>query len=239
MGIIMNEFIGIGVCGFLAFVYVSSLYVWELIYPKIRSLGRDDPKVIKRRCISVLVSVFVTGIITQVFTGTAISFPCVSFHSLFLTVGQTLMLMAGPISHRLASNSQDPPRGWILIRTLIIAPVSEELVFRDWFLKIMTTSRLSVADAMFIGPFIFALAHVHHSWRKVPIISSMMAVAHTCLFGWIAFYFLTNRSVYDAIISHAICNVIGLPNSRTSVNKFTLISVYITGLALFLVSLTI
>jgi hypothetical protein len=61
-------------------------------------------------------------------------------------------------------------------------------------------------------------------------------VAHTCIFGWISFYFLLNLSVWDSIASHVICNSVGLPNIRTN-HPRVVACVYSAGLAGFLVSL--
>ena len=116
------------------------------------------------------------------------------------------------------------------MRNLIIAPITEELVFREFFIKILHHGGYGSRSAGFVAPIIFAIAHVHHHYKQMSFSAAVMAVGHTCIFGWIASVFLLRRSVWDAIISHSICNFIGL---SSVIQKETLFG----GAIAFLVSL--
>ena len=221
--------IGISLCLGLSLFYVSSLYVWDIKLP------RDDPSVIKRRTISVLFSTVVCIFATQKYTNMPFQIPPIRWDHVFSTTGQILILMAGPLVRTVFAgrNFASLTSGWVFLRNLIVAPVSEEIVFRACFLQILTASGFSSRIAAVIAPFLFALAHVHHNWNEASFAMVFMSVAHTCVFGWIAFYFLINKSVWDSIVAHVVCNAIGLPPIQSRVQLIT----YIAGLVTFIVSL--
>ena len=231
------QLIGIGICIGLAFVYVSSLYVWELMDGGIKALGRDHPDVILRRSISVTASVGISWFVTERVTGGRISLPSFEWSHIFITVLQTGCLMLGPIVHVVVSDytlTRDP---WIIFRNIVISPIAEEIVFRECFVRLLRNSSFSEYQAGLVSPLLFALAHMHHNWNKFTIPQLVMSVVHTCIFGWIASYFLITRSVWDSIVSHAMCNAIGLPNARVS-NATFVFGVYIAGLLIFIFSAT-
>jgi prenyl protein peptidase len=236
MEYISSQILGLIVCSALAMWFVTSLYLWEWIDPLSKSLGRNHPSVIQKRSVSVIISVVVAWIVTVRFVGVSIHLPQLDVGSLNKTAVQTVALMLGPIAHILLAQEPIESNPWILFRNLVLAPIAEEIVFRECFVRILHASGFSRFQAGFVSPIIFAAAHLHHSWGRIPISVSLMSVAHTCVFGWIASYFLIKRSVWDSIVSHAICNAIGLPNSNTTNTKLIL-GTYLTGLAIFVASL--
>jgi prenyl protein peptidase len=233
-----SEAISAGLCIGIAFMYVGSLYVWEVLDPAIARLGRDHATVIQRRTISVVVSTILTVVLTSSFTDSSVGVPRTTLKNLVRTASQTCILMTGPILHAflIGRAPHSFPNYWVGLRNLIIAPITEEIVFRECFLRILTSSGISSSLAALVSPALFALAHVHHTWGTMPVSASLMSVAHTFVFGWISFYFLIKRSVWDSILAHMVCNAIGLPVATTSYPRI-LLSAYAAGSALFLVSL--
>ena len=227
--------VGIISCIGLSFLYVASLYVWEFKSPDIALLNRDHPSVIRRRIASVFVSTVVCVLVTDKYTNEQFRLPQLRWGNLLKTMGQVLVLMMGPIAQTV-SLRKSLPCFWVAVRNLIVAPISEEIVFRHCFLRILIASGISSRIAVGIAPLIFALAHVHHNIYSLPLSVVILSVAHTCVFGWIAFYFLLNRSIWDSILAHTICNAIGLPAFRSDGSR-ALTLTYITGLVSFIVSL--
>lgn len=119
---------------------------------------------------------------------------------------------------------------WTSYRNRIVAPISEELVFRSLAIPLFLLARMSTTRIVFITPLIFGLAHVHHlvefitsrtpDNRRIPplgiwihgIMRSTFQFAYTSLFGFFAaFVFLRTGNLWAAIVAHSFCNRMGLP----------------------------
>jgi membrane protease YdiL (CAAX protease family) len=125
----------------------------------------------------------------------------------------------------------------ILFRNLIFAPISEELVFRamivpSMFLALRSPSynnqqqQQSAASLCLTTALVstawFGVAHMHHLYEKLrqgetisrAVISTLVQFTYTSIFGFIAsILFMRTGSIYPAIISHMICNYVGLPET--------------------------
>ena len=127
----------------------------------------------------------------------------------------------------------------IVLRNLLIAPTSEEILFRAiltptlflqynvpvYFNNIMnlnTQTVLSVSALLYLCPLFFSVAHIHHLYEKIRrgmsvsravqelIIQSM----YTYIFGYIAMIlYVRTGNVFSCICSHIICNFMGLPDT--------------------------
>jgi len=148
---------------------------------------------------------------------------------------QVFLLMLGPIYQQVDDLIKPPTMDIIFARTVFVAPFFEELVFRQFFLLILSRAGLSNFGTSIIGPTLFAIAHVHHHIGKQSILSIMGEVTHTCIFGWLGFYFLIHRTFWDSVLAHAVCNYIGLPDSKLITRKIAYI--YSVGLLGFIVSI--
>ncbi|KAG5728088.1 CAAX prenyl protease 2 [Termitomyces sp. T112] len=113
---------------------------------------------------------------------------------------------------------------WVGIRNYIMAPITEEIVFRSCVIAVYHMSGASANRMIFFGPLSFGLAHVHHAWdtynrfgrtasaAKRAITMSLFQLAYTTLFGFHCSYmFLRTGSVYPSITAHIFCNIMGLP----------------------------
>lgn len=227
------------VCIAIAILFVSSLYVWELLDPKLTRLGRDHPAVIKRRFVSVTCSTIAAFLAQYAFTENLWIVEPTTPVDLLITITQTLLLMFGPLLVKVHQESTAMEKSLVQFRNIIFAPVMEELVFRQIFASILLHGGYSTGVTAFISPILFAVAHMHHYTKTHSPSTAFVMVLHTCVFGWLAFYFLFRRSVWDAILAHSICNWIGLRNSNNLTNRRHLIMAYIGGLVLFSVSIFI
>ena len=109
----------------------------------------------------------------------------------------------------------------VILRNFIIAPITEELVFRSLLVFFLYPCYCSSWSVIFVAPAWFSFAHVHHCYEKVrkgetlasALISSLVQASYTYIFGCIAaLLFLRTGSIVSPIASHVICNFIGLPN---------------------------
>ncbi|KAF8719102.1 hypothetical protein AX14_011437 [Amanita brunnescens Koide BX004] len=141
---------------------------------------------------------------------------------------------------------------WQGIRNYIMAPITEELVFRASVLAVYDLAGTSRTKMIFFTPLSFGLAHVHHAWEtfnkygrnstaaKRAIISSVVQLLYTTLFGtYCAYLFLRTGSIFPPISAHAFCNVMGLPELRHEMSMFPsrrylILLAYIVGVAGFM-----
>lgn len=119
---------------------------------------------------------------------------------------------------------------WVGYRNLVIAPASEELVFRSFVISVYLLAKVDPTRIVFTTPLIFGLAHFHHlidylqsrtpEGRRSPllpvwisgIIRSLVQFAYTSLFGFFeAFIYLRTGNLWAAILAHSFCNWMGLP----------------------------
>jgi prenyl protein peptidase len=143
--------------------------------------------------------------------------------------------MLGPIYQQFPKLVTNPSNVDIyLIRSLVVAPIFEEIVFRQLFWLVLKSGGYSDLAISIIGPIQFALAHVHH-YRRESVGSIAAKIAHTCIFGWLGFYFLIQRSIWDSILAHALCNYIGLPSD--CIKNPYILAIYSVGLVLFIASI--
>ncbi|KAM3567031.1 hypothetical protein VYU27_010818, partial [Nannochloropsis oceanica] len=128
------------------------------------------------------------------------------------------------IAHRLTKET--------LWRNLVVAPLTEEIVFRACMLPLLyqASSSPSSLDSpraipfvklIFLSPLFFGLAHAHHALQRVreglppaqALLEVALQVAYTSIFGWhAAFLFLRTGSLLPCILTHSFCNFVGLPN---------------------------
>jgi prenyl protein peptidase len=128
---------------------------------------------------------------------------------------------------------------WIGYRNLIVAPMSEEWVFRALTIPLFLLARTSPPRIVFITPLVFGLAHLHHLaeflqartpvGRRSPptqawiqgILRSMFQFTYTSLFGFFAaFVFVRTGSIWASVLAHSFCNHMGLPRLWGKVGQF-------------------
>ncbi|KAG8853660.1 hypothetical protein FRB96_008078 [Tulasnella sp. 330] len=122
---------------------------------------------------------------------------------------------------------------WQGIRNFIVAPITEEFVFRSCVISVLVLGGSSLRRMVFVSPLWFGIAHAHHAWElyniygrtkqavQRAVITSLVQLTYTTLFGWFcAFLFLRTGSIYPVIFSHIFCNVMGLPAPMYATSRF-------------------
>ncbi|KAG7445568.1 Abi-domain-containing protein [Guyanagaster necrorhizus] len=119
------------------------------------------------------------------------------------------------------------------LRTFVVAPLTEETVFRACMLSVYHLSGASAYRMIFLAPLWFGLAHVHHAWDaynrfgrtnaalKRAIIIIAFQMTYTTLFGFHCSYlFLRTGSIWPPITAHVFCNIMGVPGLQQELRHF-------------------
>eukprot|EP00052_Salpingoeca_macrocollata_P020990 m.178729 g.178729 ORF g.178729 m.178729 type:complete len:262 (+) comp21424_c8_seq2:174-959(+) len=127
---------------------------------------------------------------------------------------------------------------WNGFRDVLIAPFTEEFVFRACMMPLLLP-HLGVTASVWLCPPIFGLAHIHHYFTGgVPIPVVLLQSVYTTVFGWYtAFLFGRTNHVVGIALSHCFCNFMGAPNLPAIPKhryKKTVIATYLLGLAGFI-----
>lgn len=208
------------------------------------TLSRDDISVIRSRIRLVTTSCFLCLASTAlILTKTAsASFPTVlhltglwppALYDSLCCLLLTALLFLGPLFHYFIVDSGweewttlTPLREifteWTTYRTIIVGPLTEELLFRSCSIPLLLASSTSFSQMIFLSPLIFGLAHVHHFYEfrlthpQAPMLAALLRsvfqLSYTWLFGaYATFIFLRSGSLLAVFVVHAFCNSIGLP----------------------------
>lgn len=128
---------------------------------------------------------------------------------------------------------------WTGYRNIIVAPASEELVFRSLVISLYLLAKVSPTRIVFTTPLIFGMAHLHHLSENVRtrtppgqsspplaiwlqcIAVSLFQFAYTSLFGFFAaFALLRTGNLPAVILVHSFCNWMGVPQFWGRVGQF-------------------
>ncbi|SPP76934.1 CAAX prenyl protease 2 [Drosophila guanche] len=246
-------------CFVLAVLYVGSLYVWSTKH------NRDHPSTIKRRFASVSVVMLFSPFFVWYFSSPELlseeSFAKLlgfRWHGLWQAVvipyGLTMLLFMGPIFVNCQNESigsyfdLDYWRGClhniIWVRNHVMAPLSEEFVFRACMMPLILQS-FTPMTAVFITPLFFGVAHLHHIAERLSLgveLSTALLIGlfqfiYTTLFGFYsAFLFARTGHIVAPFLVHAFCNHMGLPDlqdlwQQELWRRVLAIVLYIVGLA--------
>ncbi|MED6239585.1 hypothetical protein ATANTOWER_008251, partial [Ataeniobius toweri] len=252
-------------------VFDGSLYVWW------NTLPRDHPSVVKRRCASVVLVSAVSPAFVKIWMHLADITVEESLWELMgvrlkgfipasiLPLLLTTFFYLGP----LVQSTLDNPDGftgelqsaldvqtWRLcvqdsewLRNQVVAPVTEELVFRGAMLPMLVPCTGPTA-VIFIAPLFFGVAHFHHIIEELHLgqgsvsdifLGAGVQFLYTTVFGvFAAFIFLRTGHIVGPILCHSFCNSQGLPDIGSALNhpqRSAVLFCYLTGVLLFLVLL--
>ncbi|KAJ8309538.1 hypothetical protein KUTeg_014412 [Tegillarca granosa] len=204
-------------CLLFALFFVGSLYIWADSVNK----NRDHVDTIKRRFVSMAVVCLIIPLLLWCFgiptdnpeAHTLLDWMGIRFRgflpSLILSLALTMVLFMGPLTlhymdgvfslyldGRYWSNSL---KSLIWIRNHIVAPFSEEFIFRACMLPILVPA-FGTGWAVFVCPLFFGVAHVHHMIEMVTQGQQEVKAA-----------FKQSCHLMAPVIAHAFCNHMGFP----------------------------
>nr|XP_039254525.1 CAAX prenyl protease 2-like [Styela clava] len=250
-------------CLSLAVLYVGSLYIWT------SKLPRDHPRTIKERfrrvvftCIvSVVLLYFVSEGSTQDFQNSATLLQWLGIRTDGILAASIfpltlfLILFLGPLYLMLLSDFSDlHPNNWKKYfydlrcwRNYVVAPFSEELVFRGCMLPLLLPV-FGPSISIILAPSFFGVAHIHHAWEKyykeqypfsTVVISTVFQTFYTSLFGALSSWlFLRTGHLLSAVICHAFCNMMGFPDFSAAFHheeKVKICAAFVCGLLFFFI----
>lgn len=147
----------------------------------------------------------------------------------------------------LAQHLADEIDRWdIALRNLVVAPVTEEWLFRGCMLAVLLPT-MGVRVAVVTVPMLFGLAHTHHllEWYRNPrnvqlsqaFNNVLFQFLYTSIFGsYAAYLFVVTKQIYGVILAHSFCNFMSFPNIsgiRKCTQPNTVWCFYIFGLVSF------
>ena len=243
----------------MAMFYVGSLYLIK------EKHGRDHPSTIKSRFMRVSIASLLACLLlyysssisksTNAKSGLYLHWiGCRINCSIIATVFPLLLLAAlffGPIVQTILDQGilffeWQYLEDITLWRNYVVAPLSEELVFRGCMMPILIPS-FGYTVTIFLAPWFFGLAHLHHAIEQYKdgyysvsqiALSTVFQACYTTLFGMLScFIFLRTGHLASAFISHAFCNLMGFPEFSQALHhkhRHLVCSCYVIGLLLFL-----
>ncbi|KAL7415926.1 hypothetical protein BDY24DRAFT_406116 [Mrakia frigida] len=140
---------------------------------------------------------------------------------------------------------------WQGIRNWVVAPLTEEIVFRSCMIACAQLAGASVRHQIFITPLWFGLAHVHHAYDvfasngktkqafKTAFFTCLFQFTYTTLFGWFAAHlFVKTGTLAPSLTAHVFCNIFGLPQpfaamERHPTKKADIFVMYLLGIGGF------
>ena len=119
---------------------------------------------------------------------------------------------------------------WPNIRTVVLAPITEEFVFRSCMAAVLLCSGTwSSGRITFVLPLFFGVAHAHHFYRRVflestpwktAVLMCVFQFTYTSLFGiYATFVYLRTGHLIAAVLCHCFCNWNGFPDTGWLTNK--------------------
>ena len=223
----------------------------------------DHPKTIKRRFLSVFITSLISTIILIIFIGDlslhklsyslglaredSQSWSQLVLQAIFLPLLQTSVLFIGPIVVSLRetkdfSFSLDQLLDLIVIRNYVIAPITEEFIFRG-VLSAVLWPCCSVGTTLVTSSIVFGAAHSHHylfekNLRSVNGWAAFEQMLYTSLFGMYAsLLYFRSKLIVTPILVHSFCNWMGLPDQRTITSSTLSLVLTLFGLLSWILSL--
>ncbi|CAH8507263.1 unnamed protein product [Dicrocoelium dendriticum] len=201
---IRNRFVSVTVASLIIILHVSTLirrydYPWSTVYIY------DWKQIFITLDNFWSIILYSTALTLAPYLGTLVDRMC---------SGQLYALFSGELwEYRLFS--------WVSVRNLIVAPAAEELIFRACILYHLLPLYTSCWSLCVVSPLFFSIAHFHHMLEHIhdgervlhAFLKTLFQVAYTTIFGaYSAFLLLRTGSIFSAIVAHALCNLMSLPD---------------------------
>jgi prenyl protein peptidase len=110
---------------------------------------------------------------------------------------------------------------WMNIRNFVVAPWTEEIIFRGCMVPPLLASGMSPLQVSLVAPLFFGIAHIHHAMIRLSkgervtsvLLMTIFQFLYTSLFGSYASYaYIRTGSVLAVTAGHTYCNWMGLPD---------------------------
>ena len=143
-----------------------------------------------------------------------------------------VVLFTGPLLEVVARGALVGPSHWefeedplLAVRAYIVAPLTEEWVFRACSVPLLALSGYSHSTTVALSCALFGLVHAHHVWWHAGapwqerVSRVCLQCAYTSLFGGImAHAYLKSGSFLGVVAAHTFANFMGLPSLHFALN---------------------
>ncbi|KAI8384095.1 hypothetical protein BD560DRAFT_322255 [Blakeslea trispora] len=232
------------VCLSFTFIYVAGFYLFSV------QGDRNSPDVIRARMKSVMLACLLSALMVwcylemtstdvNLWIALGIQLPK-HWHQVIHLLDPlllTILLFSGPLSvlyfdrelpFQTHCSLSDIKATWTSLigqRNYFVGPLTEEFVFRACMIAVLFHAGMSSFQLIFVSPFYFGFAHIHHAWNtytklgktrqalKTALLSSLFQFIYTSVFGWYESYlFLRLGSLWPPVLCHSFCNMMGFPD---------------------------
>ncbi|KAL6631053.1 hypothetical protein ACP70R_028393 [Stipagrostis hirtigluma subsp. patula] len=144
----------------------------------------------------------------------------------------------GRLAHRIQAAFNDV----MVWRNYVVAPITEELVFRACMIPLLLCGGFKMYNIIFLSPVFFSLAHLNHLFelhqQGCNFMRSLLVVGvqlgYTVIFGWYAaFLFMRTGNLLSPIVAHIFCNMMGLPVFSSPPTRGVAFVAFLAGSASF------
>jgi len=129
---------------------------------------------------------------------------------------------AEALAHTFQLGSHAPAvRRWVVVRSLAVAPLTEEWVYRACMAAPLAAAGVSVWAITFLSPLAFGVAHAHHLWLargseprewRTARQQAAFQACYTTVFGWyVAWLFVRTGHLVAPVLTHVFCNAMQFP----------------------------
>jgi prenyl protein peptidase len=216
-------------------LYVTSLYLRDAL--GLKPLPRDHRDVVLSRFASVLTVTVLASLLAPTVPARAATARAETARALgvvgacFFAGVLVVVLFVAPIAAMLVESvggggggdgGMAGPDLLLTVRNLVVAPVSEEVVFRGCVVSSMfVATGATPAQLILLSPLYFSLAHVHHGVSlyvagqpaRTAVFVSLFQAFYTYLFGVFAAFLLVRTGHLPApVLAHSLCNFFGFPD---------------------------
>ncbi|CAB3996191.1 CAAX prenyl protease 2-like [Paramuricea clavata] len=257
-------FDGISKAGALTSCFILAISYILVFYIKKSPYHRDHPETIKLRCIRAVGFCIVAPFFIQLLSQTSQEGVSVchwlGIHldnvvlAAVLPLLLTMTLFTGPLTMMFLARELPFMSGFslsmnmIIVRNFIVAPLTEELIYRACMIPLLVPS-MGLVGAVFICPLLFGVAHFHHAIERLQARENVLNVclgtlfqfSYTTLFGiYSAFIFIRTGHFIGPFICHSFCNYMGMPEfDQISYTKYPKVVavMFVIGLLSFILLL--
>ena len=219
-------------CFLFAVLFVGSLYLADV------GLPRDHPRTLRRRMSAVSAVCAISPILLWTLSESGgrhgllaamgIRWDPLEFvMAVIVAVILVGVLYMGPIMAEVWSGDSrllepiELERQDIVLRNFVVAPISEELVFRSCMFPLLLP-KLGPVWTVFVCPLFFGVAHLHHAIEHVrmgsmklsqALLMTLLQATYTSIFGMFSGILLIRTGqIVSAIVAHSLCNFFGFPD---------------------------
>lgn len=223
----LSKAVAMTACGAMAFLYVGILYSPTLILrlPHATTLNAFMIRRFVCATVSCVLSIIFCAFLLPMKNWEIGVYGIRADHlwqALLFPLSLTALVYAGSLVSKFNSfKSVSIAKDVLAWRNYVVAPITEELVFRACMIPLLLCGGFKTYTIIFFSPVFFSLAHLNHflelyveqnySFVRASLLVGVQ-LGYTVMFGWYAsFLFIRTGHIVAPTVAHIFCNIMGLP----------------------------